>query len=206
MTRLVAPALVALLLVASASAEPRALSGFQDIAAENGVRVDVGIGPRFAVDVSGRDARYVRTEVRDGTLRISRGNLPWFGIGFHDFDGRVRVAMPSLDGISAARGAVVNANGVRANNFAASAAMGGVIEVAGTCSDMDASVAMGGVLSAEGLHCDSVAISAAMGGTADIFAARTYSASASMGGTVNVSGQGARGDVSTSMGGSVSQD
>jgi hypothetical protein len=206
MNRLIAPALVALAFAASASAEPRNLSGFQDIAAENGVRVDVSIGPRFAVDVTGRDARYVVTEVRNGTLRISRGHMPWFGIGFHDFDGRIRITMPSLEGVSAARGAVVNARGVQAHGFAASAAMGGVIDVSGACSDLDASVAMGGVLSAEGLHCDSAAISASMGGTAEVFAARTYSASASMGGTVNVSGQAARGDVSTSMGGSVSQE
>lgn len=206
MTRLLASLLVTLALAASASAEPRSVSGFQRIAAENGIRVEVQIGPRFAVDVSGRDARYVRTAVDNGTLRISRGMRPWFGFGAHDFDGRVRITMPTLEALSAARGATINATGVQADDFAVSAAMGGVIDVSGACHELDASVAMGGVLSAKGLHCDSAAVSAAMGGTAEVFAARTYNASASMGGTISVAGAGARGAISTSMGGSVSQD
>lgn len=208
MIRLLAPALIALTLAASASAsaEPRNVSDFQRVAAENGVQVQVAIGPRFAVEVTGRDARYVRTTVQGETLRISRGSLPWFGIGFGNFDGRVRITMPALEALSAERGATINASGVQADDFAVSAAMGGVIDVSGSCHDLDASVAMGGVLSAEGLHCDTAAISAAMGGTAEIFAARTFDASASMGGTINVAGAGARGAISTSMGGSVSQD
>jgi len=206
MSRLIAPLLLGLALAATASAEPRSLNGFQRVAAENGVRVQVAIGPSFAVDVTGRDAQYVRTEVQNGTLRISRGWRPWFGIGARDFDGRVRITMPALEALSAARGATINASGVRANDFSASAAMGGVIDISGSCRDLDASVAMGGLLSAEGLHCDSAAISASMGGTADVFAARTFDASASMGGSINVAGAGARGAISTSMGGSVSQD
>lgn len=206
MIRSLALTLAALTLVASASAEPRNVNGFRRVAAENGIRVNVAVGPQFAVDVTGRDARYVRTTVENGTLRISRAPRPWFGIGASDFDGRVRITMPSLEAISAARGASVNATGVHANGFAVSAAMGGVVDISGTCQELDASVAMGGVLSAENLHCDTAAISAAMGGTAEVFASRTYSASASMGGTINVAGAGTRGNVSAVMGGVVSQD
>lgn len=206
MNRFVAPALIAVVLaLPAASAEPRNLSGFHHIAAENGVEVELSIGPRFSVEVTGRNGRDVRTEVRNDTLRISR-NMPWFGLGVRNFDGHVRVTMPALQGISVARGATLNASGVNANELDISAAMGGTIEIAGACRTLDASVAMGGVLSAENLHCDTANISAAMGGTADIFAARSYDASASMGGTIDVSGPAQRGDVSTSMGGTVSQD
>ena len=205
MTRMLAPVLLALVLALPASAETRALAGFSRIAAENGVQVTVVVGQRFAVDVTGRDAQYVRTRVDGGTLRISR-ELPWFGIGFHNFDGRVRIAMPSLEAASVARGATLAATNVNAGELDLSAAMGGTIDIAGACHALDASVSMGGVLSAENLHCDSAAISASMGGTADVFAQHDYSASASMGGSINVSGNGARGNVSTSMGGSVSQD
>lgn len=206
MYRIAAPALIAIaLLLPAASAEPRNLSGFRNVAAENGVEVQLSIGPRFSVDVSGRDAQYVRTEVRDNTLRISR-DLPWFGIGFHNFQGRVRITMPALEGISVARGATMNATGVQADALDISAAMGGTIDIAGACHALDASVAMGGVLSAENLHCDTASLSAAMGGTADVFVSQTYAASASMGGTIDVSGPAQRGDVSTSMGGTVSQD
>lgn len=206
MIRIVAPALLAIALVLPvASAESRNLSDFHNVAAENGVRVELSIGPRFSVDVTGRDAQYVRTEVRNDTLRISR-NLPWFGIGFHNFDGRVRITMPALQGISVARGATLDARGVDADNLAISAAMGGTIDIAGACRALDVSVAMGGVLSAENLHCDTASLSAAMGGAADVFVSQSYAASASMGGTIEVSGPAHRGDVSTSMGGTVSQD
>jgi hypothetical protein len=202
MTRILAPAILALAFaVAPASAETRNLSGFTGVQARDGVEVVVSIGERYRVDVTGRDTDRVRTRVRGDSLEISQMNRPWWGN--HDLDATIHVVMPRVDGLSAARGAEVRADNITARDMSISAAMGGVIEISGTCSDLDASVAMGGVLEADDFQCQTADVSAAMGGVAEVFASNTFDASASMGGTIDIAG-GASGDASSAMGGTIS--
>lgn len=201
---LLAPALIAVALAATAaSAETRNLSGFQGVAARDGIEVYVTQGEAFRVDVSGPDAERVRTEVQDETLRISRRSVNWFGFN-RDLSATVRVTLPVVEDLSAARGASLRATDLRAGNLDLSAAMGADMEISGTCSSVSASAAMGASLDASALVCSHAEASAAMGADVNVNATNAFEASASMGASISNSGNASRQDISSSMGGSVS--
>jgi hypothetical protein len=194
----------AMALATAAVAETRpGLRGFDSVNAEDNLNVEITLGPQYAVSVTGSDAARVRTEVRDDTLRIRRTNRPWFG-GNPPMDATVRVVMPRLVSLAASRGAEVEAQDITAEDIELAAAMGGSIEISGTCVSLDAAAAMGGSLDARNFHCANADVSAAMGGSAEVFASTFYDAAASQGASIEISGDG-RGDVSTAMGGSVSR-
>lgn len=204
MKMLLAPALVALALTASvAQAETRNHSGFQGVAARDGVDVYVTQGEGFRVDVTGRDAARVLTEVRDNTLQISQRNRSWFGFQ-RDLDATIRITMPVVEDLSAARGASLRATDLRAGDLDLSAAMGADLEAFGTCRSLSASASMGAAVDASGLACTNADASASMGADVNVNATTSFEASASMGASINNSGNATRQDISSSMGGSVS--
>lgn len=210
-------------LAGAAAAEPRALTGFDNVNASGRFRVEIAVGSAHTVNVEGPDAARIVTR-RDGeTLKIEPRDRPWFG-GEPRYDALVRVTLPQLAGVAAARGAQVNATGGGAcADFAAaaamganlvvrelycghvdvSAAMGGVVELIGACRTLDVSAAMGGSVEADALQCGTVDASAAMGGEIKAFATTSYDASAAMGGDIDISGGGRAADRSTALGGAV---
>jgi Putative auto-transporter adhesin, head GIN domain len=197
-------------LAGSAAAEPRAVTGFDNVNASGRFRVEIAIGPTHSVNVEGRDAARIATR-RDGdTLKIEPRNRPWFG-GEPRYDALVRVTLPRLEGVAASRGANVNAvaggdctefdavAAMGANlvvrelycaRVDASVAMGANIELIGGCRAFDVAAAMGGTVEAEALRCETVDASAAMGGEITAFAQTSYDSSAAMGGEIDVSGGG----------------
>jgi hypothetical protein len=210
-------------LAVSASAETRNLTGFTSVNAQDRIRVEVTTGD-YSVQVIGEDAARVRTRIENGQLRIYNGRRPWFGSGPR-LDATVRVSAPRLEGVSAARGAELNATvtgscsdfsaaaamggtahvaGLRCNSVDASAAMGGDLRVNGECRSLNVSAAMGGNVDADDLECERVDASAAMGGSVRAFASEYYDASASMGGSIDVAGGASTHETSSSMGGSIS--
>lgn len=193
-------ALMALATVAAA--ETRNVTGFTGVSAADRIRVEVAVGERYHVDVSGSDADKVTTRVDDGTLIIRRTHRPFWG-GTPPIDATVRVTLPRVESLASSRGAELNATNITAQNMSLAAAMGGELRVTGTCTTLEAAVSMGGAIRAEGLECRDADIAASMGGDARVFASNHYDAAASMGGSVNVSGGGRSGDIATSMGGSV---
>lgn len=225
MKRLIAPALIALVMSTPAGAETRAVSGFRSVQAEDGVTVTVAAGPSATVDVTGSHANRVRTRVSDGRLHIEDSRRPLFGRTVRP-DAHVRVTAPAYEAISASRGAELSANlagaacndlslaatmgasanisGVRCDDVSSAASMGGELRVAGSCNEHDASASMGGYVRAEELACETVDASASMGGDVRAFASRSYDASAAMGGAINVSGDASARDTSAVMGGSIS--
>jgi len=200
----IAPALVALAL-ASASAETRNLSGFDSVNVADRIRVEVVMGASHSVNVTGADANRVRTRVGDDTLYITEANRPWFG-GNRRVNALVRVTMPAVEGLSAARGAEVRATGIRSSAMSLAASMGGELSIDGECRTLSASASMGGAIRADDFHCADADISASMGGEARVYASNRFDVAASMGGAVNVAGEGQRGDVATSMGGALREN
>lgn len=204
MKYLIAPALLAMAVATSAAAETRNLTGFDQVNAADRIEVTVAMGPAYAVQVEGPDAARVRTVVDGDTLRITDRNRSWFG-GNRRINASVHITMPRIDGLASSRGATLRAENIRATSINLAASMGGDLDVSGTCTTLNASASMGGTLDAENFHCSTANISASMGGEVEAFAAQRFDASASMGGDVEVAGAGERGDVSTTMGGSVTQ-
>lgn len=207
-----------------ASAETRDLSGFTSVTALDRLRVEVDVGPVFRIDIQGRDAARVQTRLtRPDTLEIRHRNRPWFGSGPR-LDAVVHVTMPAVEGVAAANGAeltaalsgdcqaldavaamggVTRVTGIACRTVDATAAMGGELHLAGTCGALDVTAAMGGDVNARGLRCDTVDATAAMGGDISSYANNTYGGTATMGGSVDVAGEGRRGDATAVMGGSI---
>ena len=224
MNRLILPAFIlASVAVSPAMAQTSQLRGFDNVHAEGRFRVEVGVGPEYRVDVTGPDAARIRTYVDGDTLEIKPAHRGWFDGNPH-YSATVHVTLPELEGVSAARGAVVEATaGGACSQFEAVAAMGGVLDIkdlqcrtidataamgaslslAGDCERLDVTAAMGGVVEASGLRCGAVDASAAMGGDVAAYASTSYDASASMGGNIDISGEAQAGERSTAMGGAV---
>lgn len=199
-----AVALVALAGVATA--ETRQVSGFTNVQASDRIEVIVSPGESYRVEVTGSDADKVTTRVDDDdTLVIRRTHRPFWG-GTPPIDARVRVTMPRIEGLASARGAELTATGVSATSLSLAAAMGGTLEVSGTCTNLEAAAAMGGSIDATEMRCENADVAASMGGDARVFASNRLDVAASMGGSVNVAGGGQVGDVALSMGGSLDRD
>jgi hypothetical protein len=212
-------------LATPALAQPRDLSGFDTVAAEGRFRVEIAVGPEYQVVTEGPDAARISTRLDGDTLEIKPARRSWFG-GNPRYDALVRVTLPRLEGVSAARGAVVNATvggecsefeaasamgaaltvaGIQCVSVDAAAAMGATLHLDGACETLDVSAAMGASVNAANLRCGVVDASAAMGGDVDAHATASYDASAAMGGDVQIAGAARAGDLSTAMGGSVTQ-
>jgi len=185
-----------------ANAEIRDLADFTGVSAADRIHVEVATGAAYRVEVTGSDADKVTTRIDDGTLIIRRTNRPLFG-GTPPIDATVRVTLPRVENLASSRGAELTATNVSADSMALAASMGGELNVSGTCGTVDAAVSMGGTIRAQDFQCQNANIAASMGGDARIFAANSFDAAASMGGSVNVAGGGRGDDIATSMGGSV---
>jgi len=204
MKYLIVTGAVAFALTGAAGADTRNLSGFTGVVARDRIAVQVEQGERHSVRVEGPDAAKVRTRIEGGDLRIQRTNLPWFGETPRT-NAIVYVTMPSVQNIAASRGASVRATNIAARDLDVAAAMGGEVELAGTCRALDVSAAMGGSVEAEGLRCENADASASMGGSVSLFAARSLDAAASMGGSITNTGGASQGDNSAVMGGSIAR-
>ena len=112
------------------------------------------------------------------------------------------IATGDID-LSAAQGAQLSVRDLRATNVSLSAAQGGLLDAAGACESVDASAAMGGVIDADGLECATADVSAAMGGVVEVHARFAVDASAAMGGAIDVSGAPETRTASASMGGDI---
>lgn len=200
MHKLLLAGAAALAMASSAIAETRNLSGFEGVAASGRYSVEVTIGSAFAVEVTGPEASRLRTWVDDDTLKIEPRNRPWFG-SEPRIDASVRVTLPRLVSLAAARGADVRAADLQAGALSLAAAMGGEVTASGTCTALSAAASMGGAVDASDLQCTSADVAASMGGDARVFASQSLDAAASMGGSVRVGGAPAHTEIATSMGG-----
>lgn len=185
----------------AACADTRAFSGFTAVKAVDHITVEVRSGP-YSVEVTGPEASRIATSIDlDGALKINERNRPWFGPD-RRVNALVRIAMPNVTGLAAAKGATLTAYNISAEDVSLVAAMGAELTINGSCSAVNATAAMGGVVRADNFHCLTADISAAMGGDARVFATNTFDATAAMGGSVRIAG-GAHGDTTAAMGGSI---
>ncbi len=199
---MIALAFVAGAWMAPAHAEPRDVAGFTAVAATGQYRVEVTHGLGFAVDVSGPDAARITTQREGDTLHIRSTARAWWG-GQRRVNAIVRVTMPGVTALSAARGVEMTAHDVNAGDLSLAATMGAGITIQGICERLDANASMGAALNAENLACGSADVSASMGADVRVRAREGVEANASMGANVRVAGAPARQSVNASMGGDV---
>src|SRR5262249_44896766 len=161
--------------------------GFTSVKAMDRITVEVRNGP-YAVEVTGPQADHVATSIElDGTLKINERNRPWFS-GRHRVDALVRISMPTVTDLVAAKGGTLNAYDISGEDVSLVSAMGGELTINGSCHAVDATAAMGGIVRAGNFHCLTADISSAMGGDVRVFATNTFDATAAMGGSVHIAG------------------
>lgn len=189
--------------VSAASAEPRSVGAFSSVEAQGNYRVEIVMGDRQSVEIEGPDASRIAARVRGEELVLTTTDRRWFG-DEPELDALVRVTTPRIESLQASRGAQLTATGIRATELNLDATMGGLMNVSGVCTSLDATAAMGGLLRAEGLTCTEARASASMGGSVSINATRLIDANASMGGDINVGGGASERSQRAFMGGSIS--
>lgn len=198
---------VAVLLITAAHAETEIydFSGFSRVSASEGVDVEVTVGGDFSVRAEGDAEDIERLEIkkRGEKLKIGRNsgifNMRWSR-------GRspvVYVTLPALNEAESSSGAEMDARGVNADDFSASASSGSELQLEGQCGRLRASASTGAELDAEGLKCRDVDVSVSTGADVSVYASESVDASASTGGDIDVSGAPQQRDVSKSLGGDV---
>jgi hypothetical protein len=197
--RFVAVVALGFLSVGAASAETRAISGFDAISASAGVPVEVNIGPRFQVEVTGRDAAQIETRVEGATLVVRpRGQWRW---GRRDAE--VQVTMPAVSGLEASSGARIRANQVVGPSITLGASSGARVRVSGSCGALAANASSGAQIDAEALQCGNGSADVSSGARIKVNVSGRLDVDASSGGDVLASGGPELGDVSLSSGGSL---
>lgn len=186
--------------VGTAFAEPRANSGFTRVDASAGNDVEVTVGSRFSVDVSGPGADRVVTRVSGQTLVVERRR------GFHWGPTRralVRVTMPRVEGLSASSGADLTATGVSADHIALDSSSGADLRVSGRCGSFTADASSGADIHAQDLHCENGSVDVSSGADARVYASGRLNVDASSGGGVVAYGNPGIGNIDLSSGGSL---
>ncbi len=203
MSRILAPAILALALAipASASAETRNVSGFTHVSASAGTDVEVVVGPRFSVEVTGRDAHRIVTRVAGNRLIVEpeRGN--WFTRGPRD--ARVRVTMPNVEGLEASSGADLVATGIDSARISLASSSGADLRASGRCGAFSADASSGSDIHAHELRCENGSVDVSSGADVRIYASGRLNVDASSGGGVVAYGDPGIGDIDLSSGGSL---
>jgi hypothetical protein len=203
--RLAAGLAIAAIFASAANAEEKsyAFSDFTQISVSAGIDAEVKVGGDYSIvaESSSNGLERLEVKVRDGELSLGRKSSFRWKRGDQV---RVRVSLPSLDGLEVSSGASIDAVGVDAGSFSIDASSGGNLDVTGTCNDLNVDVSSGGNIDARGLECRNAVADASSGGNADIYASESVSGDASSGGDIDVYGSPERVSKSTSSGGRVS--
>jgi hypothetical protein len=201
--------------------ETRQVSDFHRVRVRQGINVDVTVGPRTSVVVSGDDnlLSMVKTEVENGELsiRVTSAN------GYSTKAGlTVRVTTPTLDGADAQSGAQLTLTGLSAPKVRISATSGAGVEARdvalaalsidasgganvrarGKTQQLEVNCSGGAALEAEDLVADGVRIEAGGGASASVNAAKRIDGDLSAGASVSVRGAPSVRNLETSSGAS----
>ena len=189
----------AILLVSPASAETRALSGFESVSASGRVEVEIVIGSHYAVDLTGPRVDQVITRVVAGRLEIEtrRQNGPRRGRDAH-----VRITMPNLRALDISAGADVRARAIAAGAFAIDASSGALADITGSCGALTIDISSGANVRAGGFRCAEVRAEASSGASAIVHAADAIAVDASSGASVRWDGEARAHHIDLSSGGS----
>jgi hypothetical protein len=199
MRSILAASAIALAGLGAANAEPRNLSGFTKVDASAGIDVQVTVGQRFSVDVSGRDAARVVTTVSGDRLLVHFQR----GFALRGRNALVRVTMPRVEGLSASSGADLTATGLNGGAVSLASSSGADLLVTGTCASFDADASSGADIHAENLRCVTGNVDVSSGADASVYATGRLNVDASSGGGVRTHGAPDIGNISLSSGGSL---
>ena len=231
MKNIPATALLCLLSTATAFAQTapqvRNVASFHAVEVSSGIELRLTPGTTQRVEASADDAdqlERLKTEVRDGVLKITYDRALTESMGFNKPHLRVNVTATALTALHASSGAhaevigafttekldveVSSGASLKANfastDLRAQVSSGGVATLAGTAQRLDVGASSGGVFKGDGLTARACDASASSGGNLSVAVQETLTANASSGGDVRYTGS-PRVSKHTSSGGSVKQ-
>lgn len=183
---------------ASDQTQTRTLTDFTSVSV-GAVRAEITIAPDFKVEVIGADPSTVETSVSGGELSIEPARHGFWRRGGR---GLVKISMPSLQGISAAAGAGVRAEGLpAAANLDVEASSGADVTLKGACQALNVEVSTGASVDASELACTGGDAEASTGGEMHINVAGPLNVEASTGGAIYAQGDAKIGEIDLSSGG-----
>jgi hypothetical protein len=219
---------------AAAAAETREfdLPTFDEVYVSSGIKAEISVGGDQSVRIeaeSRQDFRRLDVRVRNGKLMIDleRGFFEslrdWMSEGPNI---TAYVTAPAVTELGASSGARATAKGMKGRyltltassgahvtvseldgeEVSSDASSGGSVDVAGTCTRLDAAASSGGHLDLARLACKEVHVDVSSGASASVFASESLDANASSGGHVRVTGGPHEVNTSTSAGGDVTID
>jgi hypothetical protein len=211
---------------ALADTEDREVPAFNAVQISSGIRATIEIGRRKPVRLSG-DAEVlalVETVVEDGALQVRFKPHAWSS---HHGDRPVKVSIqtPELNSVGASGGSIVraaftrsdrssieasggseiSARGVDARRISAHASGGSILEVSGSCDDVNLELSGGSQLHGRDFSARNAEVSGSGGSQAELKASGSIRGSLSGGSQLNITG-GASARVATSGGSEVHTD
>ena len=214
--------------LAQTAPEVRAVAPFRALKASDGLLVTVSTGAAQRVEASADNAEFlarIKTEVRDGVLRVSfehKLNESWSKDN-RPKNLRVSIVAAPLTGIDASSGArvevkstyaandlkleassgaVITAPALTANSVQASVSSGGVATLGGKVQGLTVQAASGGVFKGQEMQATTCEADASSGGTIDVAVRDQLTAKVSSGGDVRYAGS-PKVSKHTSSGGSI---
>ena len=146
--------------------EAREVAGFKGVDVGGVLNVEIAAGKDFAVEVEADDnlLQYIRTEVRDGVLKIetsesikSRNPL------------RVRISAPNLESVEASGASKVSLAGLKNNSLKINTSGASKISLEGTTSELNIDVSGASRIDAMTLKADNATVDASGASSVEVF-------------------------------------
>jgi hypothetical protein len=165
--------------------EKRNVPAFTAVDISGAYEVEIVVQPEQSLEVEGDDnlLPLIKTEVRNGVLSIN--NEKSFSTG-HKL--RVRISVPSLDGISTSGASDIVASNVKSGDFKIEASGAGNLEISGETRTLEVGMSGAGKLNAKDFRAEKVTINSSGAAEADVYASQELNADVSGAGNINYYG------------------
>ena len=224
MTRLLTLAICALTapgLALAAASRTYDTAAFDAVSVAAGVQAEITIGPRRSVlaRTPADDFDDLRVTVKGNVLHLDRPLRSWFFFRRHP-DYQVQIVMPALRSVAASSGARVTLSNGGSSNLSVTVSSGGMVnasvdkgaavqahassgsrlQIAGSCTSLEAGASTGADLDAQDLDCQDVIVRASSGSNVTVTASRRITVKGSSGSSTRVSGKPASVQIDKSSG------
>lgn len=165
--------------------EKRTVPAFAAVDISGAYEVEIVVQKEQSVEIEGDDnlLPLIKTEVKNGVLSIT--NEKSFSTK-HKL--RVRISVPSLDGISTSGASDIVASNVKSDDFKIDASGAGRLKISGETKTLDVDISGAGEIDAKELRAQRVTIDSSGAAQADVYASEELNADVSGAGNVNFYG------------------
>lgn len=165
--------------------EKRDVPAFKAVDISGAYEVEILVQPQQSLEVEGDDnlLPLIKTEVKNGVLRIN--NEESFSTRQKL---RVRISVPSLEGIDASGASDIVVSNVKSDDFKIDASGAGKLQISGETKTLEVDMSGAGELDAKAFRAQKVTINSNGAAQADVYASEELNADVSGAGNVNYYG------------------